>query len=183
MKESLRAATKTRAQPKKKRKKETYRSHTVLILDVSSRITSGLLDRSTLLQCGRELYENVTTKGEGHWGLFQSLAIRDTVRHLLEHPGMSGSRPWLPWNCDQHLWLCQLNFLLASFEDFTSTADFPLFYRAFQQGWWPPCSETGSFLLTLCVWPPPCREPQSRRPGFIHGCVYSGNPLTPQDCS
>ena len=28
-----------------------------------------------------------------HWGLFQSLAIRDTVGPLLEQPGTGGSRP------------------------------------------------------------------------------------------
>lgn len=124
---------------------------------------------------GGELHEHVTTKQWTTGGLFQSLAIRDTVGPLLEQPGTGGSRPpdfpesvihiggsassTSLWHHMRTLLLLQTSLILQLLPAAVITT--VLWHLA------PSCSPY------VCD-PPPCSEPQGRMPGLIYGWMYSG---------
>lgn len=168
---------------KKEEERNQDRSHGVFyfsILDVSSHHfwPIQLYYRSTLVQCGMGLYKNMTTRNWRSLELSWQLAIRDTE-------GVVGAarHEW-----EQTWWIL---FIICGFVSSTylwhhlrtSTADFPSSHRLSSRSDGYHAWRRGLFLLTLYAWPPPCKEPHGRRPGFIHGQLHSGNSLPAWDSS
>lgn len=122
--------------------------------------------------------------GKRHYRRRGTLGVISKTGYQRHREGFAGAArheweqtTWLLWNLVHHLWFRQLNFPLASFEDFSLITDFPPSHRAFQK-WWPHALWLHPFLLTLCAWPPPCNEWAPRRKlGFIHGRCTQETPF------
>lgn len=129
---------------KKRRERPGQKSQCLLLLNLGSVIGSLLPYYIDQPWChvGEELYGHVTTKQWGPLGVISESGYQRHCELFWSSQAWVGADHLTSLKLWSPLVFCQLNFPLASFEDLASTADFPLFYSAFQQQWWPLCSDT-----------------------------------------